>query len=309
MGTTDEKIAELRRREVHIAVERGEYTNWKMFFKDAVKKSTKLLLAGKSPRTREVYSDIFRVHLNPWFGKARISEIQSSDLLEYKRAREAKGVAEESLKKEIWLTRWLLKQYGRDVEGPKEAYLYPHKPVDRFMVETEVLAITDHIRRVDVKACVLVAAYSGLRRSDILALEWSAVDFNEGFIKILQEKTERWVKVPIHEKLIGALNMIPRGLGNSLVFPRVTEGSLGNIWRRARKDAGINWARFHDLRHFYASYLASNGTRREVIAAILGHKTIVSTARYARFDDDTLKDAVDSFVAKPLPNSKTGAIR
>ena len=57
----------------------------------------------------------------------------------------------------------------------------------------------------------------------------------------------------------------------------------------------LEWARLHDLRHFFGSYLASNGVRREVIAELMGHKSIVSTALYARFDDDILKDGIETF--------------
>ena len=87
LGTTDEKIAEIQRREIHISVERGEYINWKLSFCDAVRESFEALVAGKAIKTRANYEAAFRVHLVPWFGKVRLSEIDTIDLLGYKRAR------------------------------------------------------------------------------------------------------------------------------------------------------------------------------------------------------------------------------
>jgi len=306
LNTTDERIAEIRRREIHITVERGDYLNFKTLFADAVEKVRTILYLGKAPNTIGIYENALNNHILPWFGKASISSINSVDLVEYKRNRERKGTGETSIKNEIWLIRWLLKRFGINLKSPDEAYLYPHKPVDRFATEDEVLSIIAQIKRVDMRSICLVAAYSGLRQSDAMGLRWSDIDFKDGFIKLRQKKTERIVRIPLHEKLVDTLGMVPRGLGDSKLFPKIASGTLRATWVRARNEVGLDWVRFHDLRHFFASYLASTGVRREVIAEILGHKSILSTARYARFDDNTLKDAMKSFVRKPSANKKRG---
>jgi len=69
-------------------------------------------------------------------------------------------------------------------------------------------------------------------------------------------------------------------------------------WAQARKRAGFEWARIHDLCHFFGSYLASHGKRREVIAKLMGHTNINSTALYARFDDDTLIESINAFTVR-----------
>ena len=132
LHTTDERIAELRRREIHISVERGEYRAGKVSFEQAVKESFDALVDGKAESTRRNYESSFRIHLVPWFGKARLTQIDTAELVQYKRAREAKGAGEGLLKQELWLARWVLKRYGRKVEPCREPYKKPHKPVDRF---------------------------------------------------------------------------------------------------------------------------------------------------------------------------------
>ena len=52
-------------------------------------------------------------------------------------------------------------------------------------------------------------------------------------------------------------------------------------WEQALKKAEIINFRFHDLRHFAASYLVMNGATLVEIAEILGHKTLAMVKRYA----------------------------
>src|SRR5215468_8027646 len=52
-------------------------------------------------------------------------------------------------------------------------------------------------------------------------------------------------------------------------------------------------ARLHDLRHTYASILASNNLSLPVIGALLGHTQAQTTARYAHLADDPLQEATN----------------
>ena len=94
--------------------------------------------------------------------------------------------------------------------------------------------------------------------------------------------------------MLDALVSIPQGIGDTRVF-RMPKTIFKKRWQQARGKAGFDWARVHDLRHFFGSYLASHGERREVIAKLMGHSSINSTALYARFDDDTLIESINAF--------------
>jgi integrase len=52
-------------------------------------------------------------------------------------------------------------------------------------------------------------------------------------------------------------------------------------------------ARLHDLRHTYASVLASSGLSLPIIGALLGHTQPATSARYAHLLDDPLRDATE----------------
>jgi site-specific recombinase XerD len=67
---------------------------------------------------------------------------------------------------------------------------------------------------------------------------------------------------------------------------------------KAKKIAGITCrCRFHDLRHSFASRLASKGVSLQVIAKALGHTSSSTAERYARPNEEalqTVRDALDS---------------
>jgi integrase len=81
------------------------------------------------------------------------------------------------------------------------------------------------------------------------------------------------------------------------VFPGAGPGEhLGDCkkaWAAVCRNAGIAGVRIHDLRHTYASVLASSGLSLPVIGALLGHTQPATTARYAHLADDPLREATN----------------
>jgi integrase len=64
-------------------------------------------------------------------------------------------------------------------------------------------------------------------------------------------------------------------------------------WRAICASAGLRGVRVHDLRHSYASILASAGLSLPVIGALLGHSQPGTTHRYAHLLDDPLRVATE----------------
>ena len=115
LRTTDERIAEIRRREIHIAVERGEYKSWKKTFQVAIDESFSAIVAGKAVSTRKSYRVSVYNHLVPWFSGFRLSDIGRAEMSEYKTMREDQGIGEVGMKRELWLLCCLLRRYGREL--------------------------------------------------------------------------------------------------------------------------------------------------------------------------------------------------
>ena len=67
--------------------------------------------------------------------------------------------------------------------------------------------------------------------------------------------------------------------------------SIFDPWCRVRARAGLDDVRIHDLRHSYASRALALGESLPVIAKLLGHAQIQTTARYTHLTRDAVRDA------------------
>lgn len=109
----------------------------------------------------------------------------------------------------------------------------------------------------------VVALETGLSRSDLLALRWK--DVQGRVIRVPRRKTGVESVIPISPACRAALDEIPRA--GLLVFHGTSMTSVRRYFTVAKRIAGIDRRlRFHDLRHSFASRLASQGVSLQVIA-------------------------------------------
>ena len=74
--------------------------------------------------------------------------------------------------------------------------------------------------------------------------------------------------------------------------PRSSD-SLYRIWKLARKQAGIEDVRLHDLRHSVASQAVLKGVPLPVVARLLGHSQVSMTLRYAHVAETEVEAAAE----------------
>jgi integrase len=148
-----------------------------------------------------------------------------------------------------------------------------------------------------LKPLFVVAVETGLRRGDLLKLAWSSIDFSEGWIRVLMEKTEFEATIPISMQCRRALDTCrARRVVSSRVFVdekgrALSETRVLRVFAIAKKLAGITRrCRFHDLRHTFASRLVSRGVNLRVVATALGHTTTEQTERYAKPSEAALRE-------------------
>ncbi len=155
-----------------------------------------------------------------------------------------------------------------------------------------------------MRLCLL----TGCRRGEALAATWDQLDLDVGtWIKpgaTTKQKTEH--RVPLSDAAVTLLTSVletaPKGEDGATVSRYVFPGKTPDIpltnirdaWQAIRVAAGITDVRLHDLRHTYASILASAGLSLPVIGALLGHTQPATTARYTHLFDDPLRKATDS---------------
>ena len=144
---------------------------------------------------------------------------------------------------------------------------------------------------------------TGCRKGEALSARWADLDLKKGLwskpaASVKQnEPHEAPLSAPARQLLSEiAAAAKPRILG-TYVFPgKGTTGHRVDIkrdWRQLCRDAGIAGLRVHDLRHSFASQLASSGSSLPLIGALLGHSRPATTARYTHLFDDARMAAVE----------------
>lgn len=158
----------------------------------------------------------------------------------------------------------------------------------------KLLSVIEEDTNVYAGPIMLIALYSGMRKGEILRLEWTDIDFEHGFIHIRGPKGGQDQKIPLNDATRGVLEKLPRT--HDLVFPGIhgLRTGLYHAIGKIKKKAGlpVDFRPLHGLRHHYASMLASSGrVDMYVLQKLLTHKTPVMTQRYAHLRDESLKKA------------------
>jgi len=144
-------------------------------------------------------------------------------------------------------------------------------------------------------AIVKLALLAGLRKGEMLSLEWKDVDLDRGLLRIANPKGGISATIPLSKSAVEVLQNLPRA--HQLVFPGRDGKQRHDIKRplaRIRKAAGLpeKFRPLHGLRHHYASTLASSGkVDLYTLQKLLNHKDPATTQRYAHLCDKTLRSA------------------
>ncbi len=156
---------------------------------------------------------------------------------------------------------------------------------DRFELLLE--ACSQHL-----KPIVVVAYYTGMRRSEILFLSWEEVDLQNRFIRLKGDRTKTGVarSVPLHPRVWETLSHLPRAIRSSRVF--LWRGKpvddVKKAFKAACTRAGLNDFTFHDLRHCAINNLRLAGNDYFKIMAISGHRTMNVFKRYNLVTEEEL---------------------
>ena len=215
-------------------------------------------------------------------------------------------------------TDMLVQNVADKVDRPRKNSFQPV-----FLSADEMQKMFEALRGTKLELPVLVAAFYGFRRGEVLGLKWDAIDFERGTISVIRTVTTITLdgkQTEIEQQsaktksslrtlpLIGsfreyflqvkeAQELNKQICGNcynheydGFVFvdelgERMRANYLTSAFPKFLEDHGLRRMRFHDLRHSCASLLLANGVPLKHIQEWLGHSDFTTTANiYAHLD-------------------------
>jgi integrase len=153
----------------------------------------------------------------------------------------------------------------------------------------------DHLRPM-----VLLALNTGMRRGELLSLQWSDVNLAAKLVTVtgVNAKSGHTRRIPLNAEALAVLEgwQGRQERTDGLVFPGADGGRMDNInrsWRGVASAAKLVDFKFHDLRHSFASKLVQAGVDLYTVKELLGHSEIAMTEKYSHLAPDNLRAAVE----------------
>jgi integrase len=280
--------------------------------------------------TAVTYQGIIDNHIVPLCGKLKIDRVSQSDVervmrsvedghtsrivrlgkQRWSKVRGGKGVANRTV---AVLSKMFNFAESRDLRArgtnpARHVQKNPETSRERFLSNREYQRLAQTLATLErsgvedyrVTAILRLLLYTGLRRSELVTLQWSFVDFEDRCLRLPDTKTGRKVTY-LSDHSIALLEAQPRREGNPYVFPGDVEGghfiAIEKAWHRVRKLAGLTDVTLHDLRRSWGSIGARGGMSLLLIGKAMGHKTTKATEIYARVSDDAKRDATEAIAS------------
>jgi integrase len=271
-----------------------------------------------SPTTVTGYRRNIRAHVRPALGDMQLRKLEPADLdAFYAALRTQKGLAPATVRQVHAVIRRALRQgviwkwlpsNPAALASPGRMDAEEHTPPLPAAVLRLIDAGTDS-RSPDLGMFLRLAAATGARRGELCALRWSnlagdelrieraVIELADGSTVERSTKTKKPRRVRLDPETVEALEahraawaarlaLLGEKLGpDAHMFSTAADAStamrpatMTQAFRRVRARAGVG-GRLHDLRHFHATQLLSEGTPVKTVSARLGHANASTTLR------------------------------
>jgi len=257
----------------------------------------------KRPSTQISYRQQIAADIRPAFGRMKVAAVSVADVDAWHRKMSTRAPihanrALAALSRMFSLAiRWGLrpdnpcKGIERNQEHKRRRYLSAAEL-------TRLIKALDAYSDQQSAEIIRLLLLTGARRGEALQARWHDINLETGVWSkpgaTTKQRTEH--RVPLNDaaqRLL--LDLRERAAVKSeWVFPTANgehRRDVKEAWATLCRRAKISGARVHDLRHTYASVLASAGLSLPIIGQLLGHTTPTTTARYSHLFDDPLRAA------------------
>ena len=272
-------------------------------------------LPKKREGTRKGYDQILKKHIEPFFGsKKKVADVTTEDIDGLHGKIGAPYTANRTVAVLSKMFNLAVRWRMRTDTPVKNVELNDEHPRQRYLTGPEMErlfeAMAAHPERQSVNI-LRVLMLTGARKGEVLAMRWADVDLTEGkwskpAASTKQNKPHEVVLSGPVRQLLAEIADEQTGKGRrplpTFVFPSAVSetGHVADIyctWWALCKSAKIDGLRIHDLRHSFASHLASGGASLPLIGAMLGHTKTQTTARYAHLFDEPQRAAAERVAA------------
>ncbi len=279
---------------------------------------------GRKGSTTKGYEYMRDTHFSAYFSQRKLESIEREDIEGYMRLKAQDGLTAKTVRNHLSLLHsifefgtkrgWVDKNPVKLVDKPESDGGDPDiRWLDDAELEAVIRAVNGKRWKELDKLMYRVAAMTGLRRGELIALKWRFVDWAASSIlvrwnytredKFHKPKSKRGIRrVPMADKVAGELHRYfiqSKFQGDDdLVFCHPELGTVlepdkvSMRFTKARKKAKIKEATLHDLRHTFGTRMAAAGVPLRTLQEWMGHKQITTTEIYADYQPSTDEAAI-----------------
>ncbi len=262
--------------------------------------------SNNKPSEVESKETILRVHLLPFFGRRKLSEIDGRMIEKYK-AEKLQKLKPKTINNHLTVLRKMLSlavEWNLLGHIPAIKWLKTPEPEFDFLDFEEAERLMKAASP-EWKTMISTAVKTGMRLGELIALHWDDVDLVAQKIVVRRAVARGIIGTPksgksreialspnVHKTLTSH-----RHLKGEFVFcdekgNMLTKGSTKwPLWSACKK-AGLRRIGWHVLRHTFASHLVMRGVPLKAVQELMGHATIEMTMRYAHLSPAIHRQAV-----------------
>jgi len=273
------------------------------------------VVSNNRPGEQENKKSALKSCMIPFFGSTPVNAITSYSIEQYKAQLLKKGATPKTINNRLnILSKCVRTAYEwLELKGtpPKITRLKCPAPKTDYLSLDECGLLLSNADGV-LRDLLLLALRTGMRRGELIGLQWGSVDWQAQSItvrhslceytqKLSAPKSNRERHIPMDADVYAALFKRKRDTGYVFLDhgnQRFTGKCLAHQLKELCRKVALRKIGCHTLRHTFASHLAMNGVPLNAVQALLGHSSITTTMRYAHLAPSTLRAAIETLNPK-----------